>query len=90
MERSLVCRAGCLALHDPLAAVSLVDPSVCTYKYGQVAVDLSTGRAGFTEFVAANPEGATASDRPLVEVAASVNVESFFRPILCSVCAPRY
>ena len=67
-----------LHFHDPLAAVSLIDPSVCTYKYGQVAVNLSTGRAGFTEFVAANPEGATASDRPLVEVAASVNPKQFF------------
>ena len=67
-----------LHFHDPLAAVSLVDPTVCTYKYGQVAVNLSTGRAGFTEFVAANPEGATASDRPLVEVATSVSADQFF------------
>jgi len=67
-----------LHFHDPLAAVSLVDPSVCTYKDGQVAVDLSPGREGFTEFVAANPQGTTASDRPLVEVAASVNKDQFF------------
>ena len=67
-----------LHFHDPLAAVSLVDPSVCTYKYGQVAVDLSPGREGFTEFVAANPQGTTASDRPLIEVAASVNANQFF------------
>ena len=67
-----------LHFHDPLAAVSLVDPSVCTYKYGEVAVNLSPGRAGFTEFVAANPERAIASDRPLIEVAASVNKDQFF------------
>ena len=53
-----------LHFHDPLAAVSLIDPSVCTFKQGQVAVDLSLGREGFTEFVAANPQKATAGDRP--------------------------
>ena len=67
-----------LHFHDPLAAVSLVDPTVCTYKYGQVAVDLSPGREGFTEFVAANPLWTTASNRPLIEVAASVNANQFF------------
>ena len=67
-----------LHFHDPLAAVSLVDPSVCTYRDGQVAVDLSPGREGFTEFVAANPRETTASDRPLVEVAASVTKDQFF------------
>ena len=67
-----------LHFHDPLAAVSLVDPSVCTYKYGQVAVDLSSGREGFTEFVPVIPQAKTASDRPLVEVAASVNADQFF------------
>ena len=67
-----------LHFHDPLAAVSLVDPSVCTYKYGQVAVDLSPGREGFTEFVAANPQGTTTSEPPIVEVAASVNAHQFF------------
>jgi purine nucleosidase len=67
-----------LHFHDPLAAVSLIDPSVCTFKQGQVAVDLSLGREGFTEFVAANPQKATAGERPLVEVAASVNADQFF------------
>jgi purine nucleosidase len=67
-----------LHFHDPLAAVSLFDPTVCTYKYGEVAVDLSPGREGFTEFVAANPQGTATSDRPLVEVAASVNKDQFF------------
>ena len=67
-----------LHFHDPLAAVSLIDPSVCTFKQGQVAVDLSPGREGFTEFVTANPQGTTASDRPLVEVAAGVNKDQFF------------
>ena len=67
-----------LHFHDPLAAVSLIDPSVCTFKQGQVAVDLSLGREGFTQFVAANPQKATAGERPLVEVAASVNADQFF------------
>ena len=67
-----------LHFHDPLAAVSLVDPSVCTYKYGQVAVDLSPDREGFTEFVAANPQGTTTSEPLIVEVAASVNAHQFF------------
>lgn len=67
-----------LHFHDPLAAVSLIDPSICTYKQGQVAVDLSSGRAGFTDFVAVKPHEKTDSGRPLVKVAASVNASRFF------------
>ena len=67
-----------LHFHDPLAALSLIDPSVCNYEQGQVAVDLSPGREGFTNFVAAKRQGTTASDRQMVEVATSVNADQFF------------
>jgi inosine-uridine nucleoside N-ribohydrolase len=35
-------RAGGITFHDPLAAVTLFDPQVCTFHRGTVAVDLST------------------------------------------------
>lgn len=60
-----------VTFHDPLAAVSVFDPQVCTYDRGRVEVELTSARlAGLTHFAeeAAGPH----------ETAAFVDVERFF------------
>jgi len=65
-----------LHFHDPLAAVSLVDPAVCQYRTGTVSVDLTPDRAGFTEFSVF--KDGDLQGRRLVEVASSVDPSRFF------------
>ncbi len=68
-----------LHFHDPIAAISIIDPTICTYQEGQVHVDLSADRAGFTDFSALNgSEGSPYSRHSLVEVATSVDRNKVF------------
>ena len=68
-----------LHFHDPIAAISIIDPTICTYQEGRVHVDLSEDRAGFTDFSASNHlEGGPFSRLGLVEVATSVDRNKVF------------
>jgi len=60
-----------VTFHDPLAAVSIFDPEVCTYQRGTIAVELvSKQLEGFT-FYRPDPAGAH-------HVATAVKVDRFF------------
>lgn len=63
---------GVLTFHDPLAAVTIFAPEVCTFTRGRVAVNLQGGDSfGNTALVTGDP--------PMPhEVAATVNADAFF------------
>lgn len=68
-----------LHFHDPIAAISIIDPTICTYQQGRVHVDLSPKRAGFTNFFPlSEPESSHRSRLGVVEVANSVDRKSVF------------
>lgn len=62
-----------LFFHDPLAAVCLFNPAVCTFTSGQVTVnsDAAAGELGKTDFTS-NTQG------PPHQVALTINPEAFF------------
>jgi inosine-uridine nucleoside N-ribohydrolase len=65
-------RAGGITFHDPLAAVTLFEPKVCTFQRGIVMVDLSSPEnAGLTLW---DPEGVDSEH----EVAVQVDPARFF------------
>ncbi len=64
--------AGRLVFHDPLAAVSIFEPGICTWERGSVDVELKSDRLlGMTHW--------TRSDAGRHEIAADVNPEAFFK-----------
>jgi purine nucleosidase len=63
-----------LVYHDPLAAATIFDPGICTYRKGRVEIELSNAATeGLTRF---SSDGQTPAPH---EVAATVEVERFFR-----------
>jgi len=61
-----------LHFHDPLAAAALFKPEICTYKRGEVNVELEEAELlGVTHF--------QPSQAGKVEAAESVNAERFFQ-----------
>jgi purine nucleosidase len=65
-------RAGGITFHDPLAAVTLFEPGVCTFLPGTVTIDLSTAeKAGMTLW---DPDVAD----PRHQVAVKVDPRRFF------------
>lgn len=64
-----------MTFHDPLAAVTIFEPEVCTFSKGQVEVELlSPGLGGFTYFSEAKNPGEPSPH----EVALEVNAARFF------------
>jgi len=58
--------------HDPLAAATIFEPSLCTYRAGNVAVDLAPGDSfGLTRWT-------PGEDNPPHTVAISVDPKRFF------------
>ncbi|HYN90213.1 MAG TPA: nucleoside hydrolase [Ardenticatenaceae bacterium] len=61
-----------ITFHDPLAATTIFDPSICRFETGTVEVELaSVGVDGLTYWVASRPE-------PRHEIAVAVDTERFF------------
>jgi purine nucleosidase len=60
-----------VTFHDPLAAVSIFEPEVCSYTRGQVEVELASPRLGGMTYFSEQAGGPH-------EVALGVNADGFF------------
>jgi purine nucleosidase len=72
-------RAGGITFHDPLAAVTLFDPQVCTFQRGTVDVDLSTADSAGKTLWKSDPGGRH-------EIAVQVEPARFFEHYFAVVC----
>lgn len=75
--------SGKLTLHDPLAAVCVFHPEVCTFEHGKVAVETEKkehlGNTVFTPDECGN-----------AEIARTVNKETFYRILRDTLCDKRF
>lgn len=62
-----------VTFHDPLAAVSIFDPSLCKWEKGKVSIVTEGLMEGYTLF-----DNAVAEGEPLLEVASDVDPPRFF------------
>jgi purine nucleosidase len=68
-----------LHFHDPLAALCLFEPELCTYALGAVSVDLSSpARAGITHFSPASKHPNAKGTNPDIRIATGVQAPLFF------------
>ena len=64
-----------ITFHDPLAATTIFDDSICSYEKGQVEVELKSDRLAGATLWSPKPEGPH-------EIANAVDKERFFRTLL--------
>lgn len=68
-----------LHFHDPLAALCLFEPELCTYALGAVSVDLSSPtRAGITHFSPTSKHPNAKGTNPDIRIATGVQAPLFF------------
>lgn len=68
-----------VTFHDPLAAVVIFEPEICTYQTGEVAVEINeVAHYGFTDW--------KAGGKGTHEVALGVNAPKFFELYLSTIC----
>ena len=70
--------AKVITFHDPLAATTIFDNSICGYERGQVDVELKSERLAGTTLWTPKPKGRMKWPRPWTRRSSSITTFSFF------------